>query len=67
MRDGDWKLVVGEDGNEQPMLFNLGEELGEQTDLSGQHPERTAEMSRAAEQWLREVEAGATPQPSVQR
>ena len=67
MRDGDWKLVVGEDGNEQPMLFNLGEDLGEQTDLSGQHPERTAEMSRAAEQWLREVEAGATPQPSVRR
>ena len=64
MRDGDWKLVQGEDGDEEPLLFNLAEDLGEQTDLAQQEPERTAKMLQAARDWLAEVNASATPQPS---
>lgn len=64
MRDGDWKMVVGESGAEEPKLFNLAEDLGEQTDLSEEHPVRTKEMFEAAQAWLEEVNQSATPQPS---
>ena len=64
MRDGDWKLVIGEDGDDKPRLFDLGTDLGERDDLAAHEPERVARMARQAEQWLREVEAEATPQPS---
>lgn len=67
MRDGDWKLVVGEDGDEEPQLFDLSADIGEKTNLSEQEPERTAEMMRQARAWLEEVEADATPQPSTRR
>ena len=67
MRDGDWKLVTGEDGDEQPKLFNLAADLGEETDLAEQEPERTSLMLSQAREWLEEVEADATPQPSTSR
>ena len=67
MRDGDWKLVTGEDGDEQPKLFNLAVDLGEETDLAEQEPERTSLMLSQAREWLEEVEADATPQPSTSR
>ncbi len=67
MRDGDWKLVQGEDGNQEPMLFNLAADLGEQTDLAAREPERTAQMLQVARAWLEEVNASATPQPSNEK
>ena len=67
MRDGDWKLVTGEDGDEQPKLFNLAADLGEETNLAEQEPERTSLMLSQAREWLQEVEADATPQPSTSR
>ena len=67
MRDGDWKLVVGEDGDEEPQLFDLSADIAEKTNLSEQEPERTAEMLRQARAWLEAVEADATPQPSTRR
>ena len=67
MRDGDWKLVTGEDGDEQPKLFNLAADLGEETDLAEQEPERTSLMLSQVREWLEEVEADATPQPSTSR
>ena len=48
MRDGDWKLVIGEDGNEQPHLFNLDSDLAEQDDVSAEEPDRTDQMTRQA-------------------
>ena len=67
MRDGNWKLVVGEDSDTQPKLFDLAADVAEETSLAGQEPERTAEMLQQARAWLGEVEADATPQPSTNR
>jgi arylsulfatase A-like enzyme len=64
MRDGEWKLVIGEDGNEQPLLFDLGSDLGEKLEVSAEEPDRTDQMTRQARDWLAEVEASATAQPS---
>ena len=67
MRDDNWKLVLGEDGDDQPRLFDLATDIGEQNDLSEQDQERTARMSERARKWLQEVSADATPQPSGAR
>ena len=67
MRDGNWKLVAGEDGDEQPQLFDLSTDLAEQTNLAEQEPERTATMLEQAREWLEEVQASATEQPSTSR
>ncbi len=67
MREGTWKLVAGEGGNEQPMLFDLGSDLGEANDLAAHDPERASRMAAEAEAWLRSVNADATPQPSTSR
>lgn len=64
MREGDWKLVLGEDGDDTPKLFDLSTDLGESNDLAGQEPQRVARMAQQSRHWLREVEADATPQPS---
>ena len=67
MREGDWKLVVGEDGNDEPMLFNLADDLGETNDLSESEPERVTLMHAEARDWLDAVNADATPQPSGEK
>ena len=67
MREGDWKLVVGEDGIDEPMLFNLADDLGETNDLAEREPERVAIMHAEVRDWLDAVNADATPQPSGDR
>jgi arylsulfatase A-like enzyme len=50
LRQGDWKLVqydVAKNG--KPMLFHLGRDLAETTDLAGQHPERVAAILKIME------------------
>lgn len=67
MREGNWKLVAGEDGREEPALFDLSADLGEANDLAAEERPRAQRMAQAAEEWLREVTADATPQPSASR
>ena len=64
MRDGDWKLVLGEEGDDEPKLFNLADDLGETTNRAAEHADRAASMVETAQSWLEEVTADATPQPS---
>lgn len=64
MREGNWKLVLGEDGAYRPMLFDLASDIAEQHDLAADQPERAARMEQAARRWLEDVRATATPQPS---
>ena len=40
VRQGDWKLIVGQ----KPQLYNLADDLGEKNDLAGQHPDRVEQM-----------------------
>jgi len=56
VRQGDWKLVkAGKDLS--PMLVNLANDPGEQTDLAGQQPERASALQRLWDKW------NATMQP----
>ncbi len=54
VRLGDWKWVVMDDGGG---LFNLANDIGEQHDLSYNHPEKLAELQQFYKQWLMQMEA----------
>lgn len=63
MRDGPWKLVVGEKGMTEPALFHLGNDLGENDDLATTQSQRVERMVAEIETWYEEVLDGATQQP----
>lgn len=52
MRDGDWKMIVKQD---KAQLFNLANDLGEQTDLAARYPDRVTSMRSAIERWKQET------------
>ena len=56
IRKGDWKLMhylV----NDSLTLFNLSEDIGETTDLSGSHPEKVTELMGLLNEWRSECGA----------
>ncbi len=53
VRLGDWKLVHPEE--QRAMLFDLGEDPGEQRDIAAAHPDRVGELSRAWSEWGSEM------------
>ena len=56
MRDGPWKLVSRAKGQgKQPMLFNLGQDRNEQSDLAAQNGKRVKKMMSALKKWDAEV------------
>ena len=59
VRDGPWKLLIDrhEGTPGPPMLFNLDDDLAEQEDLAGVHPERVERLLAALEAW--KVDVGA--------
>jgi arylsulfatase A len=52
MRDGKWKLMID---RKTPRLYDLSTDIGEQTDLASEHPERVKTMLAALEAWKRDV------------
>ncbi|MGE3819170.1 MAG: sulfatase-like hydrolase/transferase [Isosphaeraceae bacterium] len=54
VREGDWKLLVNADGT-RPELFNLAQDRNESNDLSAEHPELTARLTRRALTWRKSV------------
>ena len=56
IRKGDWKLIsYYEEGNIE--LYNVADDVGEQTDVASKHPEITAAMKTDLDNWLRETGA----------
>src|SRR5262249_16783727 len=59
IRQGDWKLVrpdmatKGEyaDIAREPLLFNLADDIGEQNDLTGKHPDKVPDLGGAWQRW----------------
>jgi arylsulfatase A-like enzyme len=49
VREGDWKLVGGQNGKTQ--LFNLAEDIGESNDLAAAQGEVLTRLSRAYDEW----------------
>ena len=63
MRDGPWKLVVGERDAKKPALFQLEDDLGEKNDLATTQSQRVDSMLTDLEAWQADVLNGATRQP----
>lgn len=62
VRDGDWKLI--EHFEEHRIeLFNLRDDIGETTDLSTRHPQRTRRLHDQLVRWRESIEA-QIPQPN---
>jgi arylsulfatase A-like enzyme len=52
VREGDWKLVGGEEGGTQ--LFNLAGDVGETKNLAAAQPEVLSRLQRAYDEWNRD-------------
>lgn len=51
VRDGDWKLVVAKGGSGQPELYDLANDVGEQTNLASSQPERVTALRHKYDAW----------------
>ena len=61
IHSGDWKLIFyHEDGRNE--LYNLVDDVGENTDVATGHPEKTADLRQRLDNWLVETSA-KIPQP----
>jgi arylsulfatase A-like enzyme len=56
LRQGSWKLCMVE--NEEPQLFNLANDLGEQHDVSERHPDKMRSLLSLYDQWEKDVTSG---------
>ncbi len=65
VREGDWKLVGGEDGGTQ--LFNLATDIGESQDLAGARPEVLARLRQVYDQWNQDNITPAFESPKPKR
>lgn len=64
VRRGDWKLIEWQEEN-RTELFNLAEEISEQTDRAAQEPERVAQLRAELAAWQKQVGAKfPVPNPS---
>jgi len=61
VRRGRWKLVVGEDHDDRPSLFDLDADLGETRDLAAAEPSIAADLTARLGAW----EAGIAPVPRL--
>ena len=68
IRVGDWKMFFSRKGAElkggkgkAPALFNLADDVAEQTDLSEKYPERIKAMKVLADKRLAEINANSIP------
>ncbi|MDF7823906.1 sulfatase-like hydrolase/transferase [Pontiellaceae bacterium B12227] len=50
VRCGDFKLHTQWDGD-SPQLYNLEEDIGEQTNIADQHPEKVQQLEQLRKQW----------------
>ncbi len=55
MRDGDWKLLINPDGTSLK-LFDLANDIGEQTNLTEMQPERVQKMKTQLLAWWAEMD-----------
>jgi len=51
VRKGDWKLVVSKGGGGTPELYDLANDVGEQSDRAAEEPAKVAELQRLYDAW----------------
>lgn len=54
IRHGDWKMIVEKD-SKKPRLFNLANDIGENTNLSAAEPEKLKELMALYETWAADM------------
>ncbi len=54
VREGAWKLLAHRSG--ETKLFNIANDIGEQTDLANDYPQRVAQMTEKLIQWEQEMD-----------
>jgi len=62
LRDGDWKLILFERGDQPAALYNLRQDPFEQLNLAPRDPQRVAQLRDHINRWWSAREAAATPQ-----
>lgn len=71
VRQGDWKLLRTYDKRNntkfKTALYNLKNDIAEETDLAAVHPGKTEALSQLLEQWEAETAKTAEPLPPVQK
>ncbi len=60
VRKGDWKLYLNEKA-QKVLLYKLDEDLSEQNDLSGAHPEKVEELKAELKKWEEQLPAPLWP------
>jgi arylsulfatase A len=60
VRQGDYKLIHFYD-DDRVELYNVREDIGEKNDLAAKMPQKTAELRKLLDDWLREVDATMCP------
>ena len=56
IRKGDWKLIEFWE-HDDVELYDLSKDIGEQNDLSNQHPEKVRELQLALDNWRTSIGA----------
>jgi len=56
IRKGDWKLIEFWEYDDVE-LYDLSKDIGEQNDLSSQHPEKVRELQLALDKWRMNIHA----------
>lgn len=54
IRDGDWKLLLKEQGAAELQLYNLQNDLGEKNNLVGKHPEKVKDLLALIESYVKQ-------------
>jgi uncharacterized sulfatase len=62
VRDGDWKLILFERGDQPAELYNLRQDPFEQLNLAPRDPDRVAHLRDQIDLWWSARKAPATPQ-----
>ena len=53
--DGEWSLILGQDGAVEPELYDLSADPGETHDVASAHPSKVDELRDACHDWLRNL------------
>ncbi|MEM8955380.1 MAG: sulfatase [Verrucomicrobiota bacterium] len=57
IRRGDWKLIERHETPDEPELYNLKDDVSEQTNLAATNPEKTSELQKALHDWRTSIDA----------
>jgi len=59
VRDGNWKLIEERNGKDQ--LYNLGEDIGEKSNLAGEQKAKVSRMKKLLDQWENQIDPPRYP------